>query len=87
MGTDENNNEMIFFKKPRLHDMLKKETPTLIELRENAFHERVKEHGPNFFPAKKAGSVNKKCEMAKKVLASLAKTDESGNRLKSAAEL
>jgi len=78
---------MIFFKKPKLHDMLKKETPILIELRENAFHERVKEHEPNFFPNKKAGSVNKKCEMTKKVLASLAKTEESGNRLKSASEL
>jgi len=63
MGTDDNNNEMIFFKKPKLHEMLKKEAPTLIELRENAFYDKVKEHGPNYIPPKRAGSVNKKCEM------------------------
>jgi hypothetical protein len=87
MGSGDDTNEMTFFKKPRLNEMLKKETPTLIELRENAYHDRVKEHGPYYFPAKRAGSVNRKCEMTKKVLASLEKTDDSGNRLQSAAEL
>jgi hypothetical protein len=53
--------------------MLKKEAPTLIELRENAYHLRVKEHGHNYQPVKKAGMVAKKCETTARILASQAK--------------
>lgn len=45
---EEDDKEISFFKKPRLHSMLKKEAPTLIELRENAYYDKLKEHGPNY---------------------------------------